>query len=411
MNIIQWVSKKLGRVDVNEDNPLPVTGAWIDEVAGKAVVGNCKSKGRNNFTDLDDWDVSVVGGITYALVKGTNGVSYLKVVTGTGANDKLQLLSKKSFRFPVLFGLACTLSQRIANQDVFIDLVAVDPTTGAVIEDSIGPKNFVGWRITGSDTTSQGRYRTRGDSDPTDGGSLYESAATTFATSWATASGTDPNFSAPYQLEIIPKLDRCQFRVLGANGTSQASSVFGRTDALPDPELIYKVRVIVLNGGTPPASSTDVRFHFWRLADYTRLIVEPANLGATDGGVGAPVVVANTANVALSSAGPSTPTTDTSTALGAGATFTGSSRDGGSTPVNRSFHANFYADQASAANGARIEKSQDGTTWRPAASATLDAGVPAELSVACTARYYRCIMVNGATAQGACLVTSAYHKT
>lgn len=120
--------------------------------------------------------------------------------------------------------------------------------------------------------------------------------------------------------------------------------------------------------------------------------------------------IATAVSASIGNAGSASPTTETSTALGASATFTGSSRDSGSTPTYSRFVANVYADQASAANGARIEKSQDGTTWRPAAVATLIAGVPVELSVICTARYHRCILVNGATAQGACLITSAYHR-
>jgi hypothetical protein len=72
--------------------------------------------------------------------------------------------------------------------------------------------------------------------------------------------------------------------------------------------------------------------------------------------------------------------------------------------------ATFVADQASAADGARVEFSTDNTNWRRAAVATLLANVPVQLSVLLTARYWRVVLVNGATAQGQVLVTSGMYR-
>lgn len=101
---------------------------------------------------------------------------------------------------------------------------------------------------------------------------------------------------------------------------------------------------------------------------------------------------------------------DTTTALGASATFTGTSHDHGSAAGSyhrfAKFNAVAFADQAGTV---RIEMSNDNTTWR---RATVDTAVTANgvvtLSVPVLTRYYRVIYVNGATIQGAFMVNSSY---
>jgi hypothetical protein len=101
---------------------------------------------------------------------------------------------------------------------------------------------------------------------------------------------------------------------------------------------------------------------------------------------------------------------DTATNLAISATFTGTSRDGGATAVNQRVAATFVADQASAADGARIEFSTDNTNWRRAAVATLVANVPVQLSAFLTTRYWRVVLANGAVAQTQVLVTSGMYR-
>ena len=99
--------------------------------------------------------------------------------------------------------------------------------------------------------------------------------------------------------------------------------------------------------------------------------------------------------------------TDSAAVLAANATFTGTSRDAGSTVGYGVFAANAYADQAGALF---IEKSTDGTTWRPAAQVAVTAAMPAELKVAITTRYNRVRFTNGAVAQTAFLLTSTMQR-
>jgi len=97
---------------------------------------------------------------------------------------------------------------------------------------------------------------------------------------------------------------------------------------------------------------------------------------------------------------------DSSTNLGAGATFTGTSRDGGSIQGFNKFVAKAFANVAGTL---RIEQSADNTNWRRAtADTTVAADSVIELSTTATARYHRVIYINGASAQTQFLINSAY---
>jgi len=92
--------------------------------------------------------------------------------------------------------------------------------------------------------------------------------------------------------------------------------------------------------------------------------------------------------------------------LGIGATFTGTSRDGGATQSFARFVAKAFSDQAGTF---RIEQSSNNTDWRRATPDTVVAiNSVVELSVFATARYHRVVYVNGAVAQTIFIINSAY---
>jgi hypothetical protein len=114
-----------------------------------------------------------------------------------------------------------------------------------------------------------------------------------------------------------------------------------------------------------------------------------------------PWLVTNRANVFYN---------ESTTALAASATFTGTARDvaiaAGSVQPYAAFNATVFADQA---GNIRIEMSNDNTTWRRATSDTaVAANSPVILSVPVVTRYYRVVYVNGATLQGAFMLNSSY---
>jgi hypothetical protein len=84
-------------------------------------------------------------------------------------------------------------------------------------------------------------------------------------------------------------------------------------------------------------------------------------------------------------------------ALAASATLEGDAfNTGGSPCAYREFGAYFLSSAASAANGARLEISQDGVTWVPVKTATLAANVPQELATPILAKHHRAVLVNAA---------------
>ena len=100
---------------------------------------------------------------------------------------------------------------------------------------------------------------------------------------------------------------------------------------------------------------------------------------------------------------------ESGTPLGAAATFTGQARD--SAAGFGKVAATFLSDQASAANGCRIEISANGSNgWTALVSGQSAAGAPLQLSAYITARYWRVVMVNGVTAQSSLSITSGQFK-
>lgn len=101
---------------------------------------------------------------------------------------------------------------------------------------------------------------------------------------------------------------------------------------------------------------------------------------------------------------------ESTTALAASATFTGTSRDAAAATGVAHRYAKFngfvFSDQACTI---RLEVSADNVTWR---RATADVAVTANsaqiLSIPVIARYFRVVVVNGATGQTAVLITSSF---
>lgn len=186
----------------------------------------------------------------------------------------------------------------------------------------------------------------------------------------------------------------------------------------------------VVNGTTASlvtTSTTPGTFYFAAQARYFRARVSAYTSGTVTGtallrstplapsvtssvsitGTAGVQIVAGTNNIgAVQSA---TTFAETTASLASAATFTGTTRDlGSATAITYpTFGCQFNADQAGTAY---IDNSTDGTTWVQAASQAVTASftTPVDLNVPIRARYNRCRLVNGATAQTAFRVVSSY---
>lgn len=102
-------------------------------------------------------------------------------------------------------------------------------------------------------------------------------------------------------------------------------------------------------------------------------------------------------------------TLETTTPLGASATFTGVTRDAGDssqTPWNQ-FSCYIITDQVGTA---RLEKSSNGSAWTVGLTQPIVAATPLRLTDRADSRYSRCVVVNGATAETALTVRSSYGR-
>jgi hypothetical protein len=118
--------------------------------------------------------------------------------------------------------------------------------------------------------------------------------------------------------------------------------------------------------------------------------------------------------------------TETTTNLGNGGAYTGAARDTKATLSSTSSTAvkaksqegaefktivvTAIADQASAANGLKLQVSNDNSTWYTVAQSALVANTPNQLTAPLVARYYRVTLTNGATPQTSVFVASALQK-
>lgn len=198
----------------------------------------------------------------------------------------------------------------------------------------------------------------------------------------------------------------------GASQTT-AATIGGRASReanLPHPDAQLYLFISVHNGVTAPASTTRLTVGFFRLMDVQ--LARMTIMGFEQGGMrsAADVRVASmptTSVNATTTSGAPTLNTESSTNLASSATYTGASRDNGSTAAHNFFIARAFADQAGTL---AVDHSTDGTTWRQVGTVAITAGQSSELIVRCTTRYHRMRVINGATAQGAFLASSAYHK-
>ena len=247
-----------------------------DATGGKLLVGNARDKFRDQFFAFDtvnSWELVQTGaGMTIGVAGATGGARYLNIASGTAINAETIILSRSSYRLPVKFAFAATLSQRIANQEFFVELVGIDDS-GLVETDATFPSpnaldalNTASWKFDAT-TATQAKYLVRGQ-----GVSELLSAASTIGTTAAT--GTTPNFVPGSISSIIADMEEVVFTNQLIDSLAVIPNINKRSQYLPDTGKAYKIRIRVKNLGTAPASSTDFRLHFVRILDTTRFTVD-----------------------------------------------------------------------------------------------------------------------------------------
>ena len=238
-----------------------------------------QKKFRDDFSgaavDATKWDSVLASGAA-----ATCSAGVLTLASGTTVAGISYLLSKETFTIPFRLSIGLALSQRIANQTFYAELVSVDSTT-------LEPdgKHSAGLVFDGT-TVTQAKYAVRNNSLD------LISSAQTFPT---TASGSI--------YEIEPFADESWFHGGTLDGVTQRSNSYRRHRGIPDPNALYKVRLRWVNGGTAPASSTNALIQFVAVQDYSELTTEiTAGRGQSSPGQGLGVIVGNQIDTELPAA-------------------------------------------------------------------------------------------------------------
>jgi hypothetical protein len=272
---------------------------------GVPYITTARTKFRDAFLTYDttnNWTTVQTGSGQAITVAGAlNGARYLNIASGTTANAETIIISKQTFKAPSSIILGISMSQRIANCDLFAEIVEVDEA-GTVINDTTIPsavfldaKNAAGFRFTGTTVTSQ-TVQVRQD------GVSEESQALTLATTVAT--GTGPNFIPAGNYEITLRTRDIQFSstVLNTGASKVAPSGSLRMSRVPNPDALYALRIRVKNGATGPLSTSDCRIHSVTILDDTRMSIDFGHVAGIPNPQNAlPTQITNTPTVTASS--------------------------------------------------------------------------------------------------------------
>ena len=304
--------------------------------------------------------------------------SVMTIAAGTTANAATILRCQRAFTLKAFIRYIASLSQRIANQTVYLELVNEAGTTSASI------------KLDGT-TATTGKY-----------GSANAGTAN------GDVSFTIPTTASYVTFEIMAEIEQIIFNAVVSNSSS-AKTYTGMLDRLIlEPDEQYYIQIRVVNGSTAPASNTNVNIDAVYAEDLTMLGVEILRASGdmnqataiacrSVGGTVDNVGTVNTVTIAYIAPKMSA-YTDTTTALAAAATFTGTARDVGSTFLYSKFRGVCYADQAGTLY---VEQSADNVTWTITNTIAVAAATVVKFEDPVVMRYQRVRYVNGATAQTA----------
>ena len=251
-----------------------------DKLADMLKVTSVQKKWRDSFSgsavDASKWDVTTGAGASVSVSGGT-----ITIASGTTANSETILLSKETFTVPFRISIGLRMSQRIANQTFYAEIVSVNPTTGVPDGQHSGGLVFDGTNA------AQAKYAVR------NGGLDQISGAVTFPTT-ASPGGV---------YEIEPFSDEAWFHGGTLDGVTSRANSYRKHQGIPDPNAVYKIRLRWLNGATAPASTTSAILAYVACQDYAELTAEvTAGRGQSSAGQGLGVIVCGQVDTELPTA-------------------------------------------------------------------------------------------------------------
>jgi len=320
--------------------PLPTDAKGQIKIAGyeekddMMKVKSMQSKWRAGFTGTTlnptKWDIIQEGaGQAFSVANGQ-----LTISSGTTPLAETIIRSKEEFTIPMRMMAHVMLSQRIANQEFYVELISSnhDPSEP-------NSNSAAGWMFDGISAT-KAKYVVNGGDQP-----MLVSIDSTVSTTATTGS----------IFEIEPTADEVWFFSRAADSTAGRAQSFVLHTQIPNSNLKYKIQIRVKNLAVAPASSTNFNSQFINASDYAELTAE---ITAGRGGATAGQAIATfpTGGTLSSVSTVSTVTTgymssksvfqsETVANINAGATFSGVIRDGGTTNIYKTYRVRAFSNQ------------------------------------------------------------------
>jgi hypothetical protein len=222
-----------------------------DDIDDMYAVKSMQKKWRESFpgaaVNAANWDVVTGSGMAWAVSGGQ-----LTLTTGTTINVTSSITSKEMFTIPCRLMVSFALSQRIANNTFYLEMVSCDPNTG-IVDD----QNLISWKLDQT-TATQGIYEVKNLS-----GTVQSSALSTITTTASQAI-----------LECEAFADEAWFHSRVLDSVAGRANSYVKHRDIPDPNRTYKARIRAVNGGTAPASTTTLTALFVLVNDYAELTAE-----------------------------------------------------------------------------------------------------------------------------------------
>lgn len=387
-------TSQVGFVELEKGGP---AGAAVAEIVS-ALVRTDQQPWRFDFrtgtlNTTEDWTL-VQTGSGHSVVASSGN---LVISTGATINTETILRSKRRFTLPVRATISLMLSQRVANQEFYIELV------------NLAGDVFARYKFDGTVVTSA-------DIEVASGPIAANQTLNVTVTTPTTAS------ASAYEIDLA--MDEVAFRTRAVDSGAVATDRALRTTNLPHPDDELYLQIRAKNLAVAPTNTNLSVFYGW-VQDVNELAVEVVggrgNTGANSGvPVTLPAAPASSSRIgAVTSQGIWQQISVAAQAISA--VSTGTARDlqvavagsaSGSTAYFKEYRSLVWADQPGTLY---VEVSPDNVTWRRVraipTTVVLAGNNVAEVSYLPTVRYARSVFVNGATANTAFLHADAYFSS
>ncbi len=243
--------KKMNVRDGNGQLQEIITSPAYDEQDDALKVKSMQKRMRDSFpgaaVNAAKWDVSLGSGGSATVSAGV-----MRLGSGTVVNSESYVMTKETFTIPFRVAVGLSMTQRIANQSFYLEAISVNPVTG--IPDD---QNSMAWLLDGTVVT-QGKYTVQAEG----------------MAELVSASQTIPTSGTTFIAELEAFSDEAWFHTGTFDGTVGRSQSYRRHQRVPDPNAIYKIRLRWKNGGTAPASNTNVNIASFAVEDYAEIMAE-----------------------------------------------------------------------------------------------------------------------------------------